>query len=209
MLIVRRAEKIKSGLRMTSFQFLLNEKHGPIGRMLRAVNPQRAELYFMMGQFGYSIVTELPAVFVLYNSKLWSVVFLTVIFAASAWNGGGYYIEVFGRKFERELEALRKELATAQSQSSYSGHSSPFGFGSSPGSPQVGADMSPVDTPDIVIDDADLYGLDINLRKRAEKRTLVEDVVNVGAGDMTPDSSVFEAQNGNGLQLFDDTKKSQ
>jgi hypothetical protein len=49
------------------------------------------------------------------------------------WNGGGFYIEVFGRKyvcylhgtlnslticrFERELEALRKELAEAQSKS--------------------------------------------------------------------------------------------
>lgn len=49
------------------------------------------------------------------------------------WNGGGFYIEVFGRKyvcrshgtlksltmrrFERELEVLRKELAEAQSKS--------------------------------------------------------------------------------------------
>lgn len=66
--------------------------------MLRAVNPDRAELYFMMGQFGYSIVTEFPAIFVLYDSPGWSMIFLAVIFAASGWNGGGYYIEVFGRK---------------------------------------------------------------------------------------------------------------
>jgi hypothetical protein len=98
LLLVRRREKIKSGLRTTSFSYLLQDKHGPIGKMLRAVNPDRAELYFMMGQFGYSIVTELPAIFVLYDSPGWSMIFLTVIFAACAWNGGGYYIEVFGRK---------------------------------------------------------------------------------------------------------------
>jgi len=36
-----------------------------------------------------------------------------LLFSVSVWNGGGFYIEVFGRKFERELEALRKELAEA------------------------------------------------------------------------------------------------
>lgn len=36
---------------------------------------------------------------VLYDSPLWSGVFLMVIFAVSVWNGGGFYIEVFGRKY--------------------------------------------------------------------------------------------------------------
>ena len=56
------------------------------------------------------------------------------MFAVSVWNGGGFYIEVFGRKsvsvscilvtsanwsirFERELEALRKELAEVNARS--------------------------------------------------------------------------------------------
>jgi hypothetical protein len=49
------------------------------------------------------------------------------IFSVSVWNGGGFYIEVFGRKFERELEALRKELADSSNNtsSSRSGRSSP------------------------------------------------------------------------------------
>ena len=89
--------------------------------------------------------------FVLYDSPLWSGIFLLVIFAVSVWNGGGFYIEVFGRKyvvlfpsicqarlmltssshlrFERELEELRKELAEATamrpSVSSASGRTSP------------------------------------------------------------------------------------
>ena len=62
-------------------------------------------------------MTEIPAVFLLYDSRFWSGIFLLVIFAVSVWNGGGFYIEVFGRKFERELESLRKELAEAISRS--------------------------------------------------------------------------------------------
>jgi hypothetical protein len=71
-----------------------------------------------------------------------------VIFAVSVWNGGGFYIEVFGRKFvlclpcavspdldhlcpflsrfERELEALRKELANTIARS---GNSTPDHLG--------------------------------------------------------------------------------
>ena len=50
-------------------------------------------------QFGYSIITELPAIFLLYDSERWTGAFLMLIFAVSVWNGGGFYIEVFGRKY--------------------------------------------------------------------------------------------------------------
>lgn len=83
----------------------------------------------------YTLVTELPAVALLYNSAIASWIFLLGIFAVSVWNGAGFYIEVFGRKwvaphllprarltiirrFERELEALRKELAETRSAAS-------------------------------------------------------------------------------------------
>jgi hypothetical protein len=46
----------------------------------------------------YAILTEIPAVFLLYDSPFWSSVFLFVVFSVSVWNGGGFYIEVFGRK---------------------------------------------------------------------------------------------------------------
>jgi len=68
----------------------------------------------MTGQLVYALVTEIPCVFLLYDHKYWSGVFLFIIFGVSVWNGGGFYIEVFGRKFERELEALRKELAISE-----------------------------------------------------------------------------------------------
>ena len=47
----------------------------------------------------YALLTEIPPIFVLYDSKFWSGVFLICIFGVSVWNGGGFYIEVFGRKW--------------------------------------------------------------------------------------------------------------
>ncbi|KAG1773853.1 hypothetical protein EDD22DRAFT_3509 [Suillus occidentalis] len=125
--LVDRRSKIASGQRTTSFSFLLNDKRGAIGRALSTVPPQYREVSFMAGQLVYSLLTELPAVFLLYDSPVWSGAFLMFIFSVSVWNGGGFYIEVFGRKFERELEALRKELADSSNNNngSRSGRSSP------------------------------------------------------------------------------------
>jgi len=153
--LVDRRHKIESGLRTTSFSFLLNDKRGVIGRMLSSVRPEYREVSFMAGQLAYAVITELPAVYLLYDSPFWSAVFLWCIFAVSVWNGGGFYIEVFGRKFERELEALRKELAEATSQSrpgsSLSGAASPVQSdeGESNGNSPVvsGLDSSPRPDP--------------------------------------------------------------
>ncbi|KAG2159031.1 uncharacterized protein EDB93DRAFT_439518 [Suillus bovinus] len=125
--LVDRRSKIESGQRTTSFSFLLNDKRGAIGRALSTVPPQYREGSFMTGQLVYALLTELPAVYLFYDSPVWSGVFLMFIFSVSVWNGGGYYIEVFGRKFERELEALRKELAESSNNNtnSRSGRSSP------------------------------------------------------------------------------------
>ena len=142
--LVDRRTKIESGQRATSFLFLLNSKGSVIGSFLSKFPPQYREAAFMGGQLAYAILTELPAVYVLYDSPFWSNMFLLFIFSVSVWNGGGFYIEVFGRKwvsclklvalmiysnltfyrFEKELEALRKELAEATARS---GLSSPNG----------------------------------------------------------------------------------
>jgi len=51
----------------------------------------------------YALLTQIPAMFLLYSSPGWSGLFLLLIFSVSVWNGGGYYIEVFGRKFVSTL----------------------------------------------------------------------------------------------------------
>ncbi|KAG2362022.1 hypothetical protein BDR07DRAFT_1408015 [Suillus spraguei] len=126
--LVDRRSKIASGQRTTSFSWLLNNKRSAIGRALSIVPPDYREVSFVAGQLVYALLTELPAVFLLYDSSMWSGAFLLFIFSVSVWNGGGFYIEVFGRKFERELEALRKELADSSNNtnnSCRSGRSSP------------------------------------------------------------------------------------
>ncbi|KAL4082023.1 hypothetical protein V8B97DRAFT_148642 [Scleroderma yunnanense] len=138
--LVDRRTKIVSGQRTTSFSWLLNDKRGKIGQMLAKVQPERRVPSFMVGQFAYSILTELPAIYLLYDSPRWSGTFLILIFAVSVWNGGGYYIEVFGRKFERELEALRKELAENNHRS---GRSSPTDGGSVANSPSMPTTLLP------------------------------------------------------------------
>ncbi|KZW03895.1 hypothetical protein EXIGLDRAFT_758211 [Exidia glandulosa HHB12029] len=122
--LIDRRKKIESGQRTTSFSFLLHDKRGLIGRKLAAIKPEYREPSFMAGQLAYALITEIPAVFLLYDSPFWSAVFMFTIFSVSVWNGGGFYIEVFGRKFERELEALRKELAEATQSGASSQHSS-------------------------------------------------------------------------------------
>ena len=62
----------------------------------------------------YSVLTELPAVFVLYDSSFWSGVFLLFIFAVSVWNGGGFYIEVFGRKCASRCFILPPHVLTTR-----------------------------------------------------------------------------------------------
>ncbi|THG99537.1 hypothetical protein EW145_g7247 [Phellinidium pouzarii] len=120
--LIDRRKKIESGERTTSFSWMLNDRRGVIGRMLGRVPQRYREFSFMTGQLIYTMVVELP-VLVLYQSSFWSATYLLFLFSMSVWNGGGFYIEVFGRKFERELEALRKELA--QVSASRSGADTP------------------------------------------------------------------------------------
>ncbi|KAF8351260.1 hypothetical protein F5887DRAFT_875456 [Amanita rubescens] len=149
---INRRDKIASGQRTTSYSWLLNDKRGRIGKALSSTPPEHREHVFMAGQLIYAILTELPAVYFFYDSSLCSGIFLIFIFAVSVWNGGGFYIEVFGRKFERELEALRKELAetVARSESfrtSPSNSNSSLPTESTPSSPREMLTIDPTIPP--------------------------------------------------------------
>lgn len=75
----------------------------------------------------------LPAT-LLIHSKTATNIYLIIIFSSSIWNGATFYVEVFGRKFERELERLRKEMdALTASNSSSTGNPTP----SNPGTPYL------------------------------------------------------------------------
>ncbi|WVQ71907.1 hypothetical protein IAR50_001449 [Cryptococcus sp. DSM 104548] len=110
---IDRKTKIESGQRETSFHYMLNDKRGPIGKALKGIPPAHRELWFIFGQLIYSIIFMIPPAALLIHSANASYIFIVLIFAASTWNGASFYVEVFGRKFERELEKLRKEMEEA------------------------------------------------------------------------------------------------
>jgi len=63
----------------------------------------------MLIQYTYAVLTMLPC-------PLWfwyryaSATFLLAVFCWSVYNGATYYIDVFGKRFQNELEAMRREV---------------------------------------------------------------------------------------------------
>ncbi|GAA5868142.1 hypothetical protein JCM3774_001034 [Rhodotorula dairenensis] len=108
-----RADKIKEG-RATSFTYMINDRKRLIGKIAAKLPPQLREPAFIGGQAIYTFVTLLIPVFVLYDSKFWCSAYLIALFAISAWNGASFYMEVFARRFQKELIALRKEFDAQQ-----------------------------------------------------------------------------------------------
>lgn len=111
---VRRREQIAKG-RVTSFTYL-KEKNSKsfLGRL---VNKQpyawMQVTLFTLIQFGYQILTMLPCP-IWFRYKHVCATFVSFIFSWSAYNGATYYIEVFGKRFEKELKQLQIELAELQ-----------------------------------------------------------------------------------------------
>lgn len=87
-ILVERRHKIGEGegKRTTSFSYMLHHNHGLIGRTLSGIAPKWRESAFMFMQFAYTMVTMLPAVFILYDSKVASGTFLLFIFGVSTWS---------------------------------------------------------------------------------------------------------------------------
>jgi hypothetical protein len=67
----------------------------------------------MMIQYCYAVLTMLPCP-IWFFSRWASASFLVVVFAWSVYNGATYYIDVFGKRFQKELEALKAEVVKWQ-----------------------------------------------------------------------------------------------
>ncbi|KAK3327671.1 hypothetical protein B0T19DRAFT_441629 [Cercophora scortea] len=117
---VRRREKIAAG-RPTSFTWLRKSYSKVwIGRVVLALPGPLQEPAFMLIQYLYAVLTMLPCPLWFY-SRYASSFFLVVVFAWSVHNGSSYYIDVFGKRFQKELEAMKAEVA--KWQNSPDGHS--------------------------------------------------------------------------------------
>lgn len=113
---VRRSHEIAKG-RVTSFTYLKKKNSkSPLGRFVNNLPYAWMQVAaFTLIQFGYQILTMLPCP-IWYRYKHLCAIFVTFIFSWSAYNGATYYIEVFGKRFEKEVKQLRSELNEMQSK---------------------------------------------------------------------------------------------
>lgn len=110
MITIRKRAKIAAG-RPTSFTWLRRSYRGNfLGKFVLSFPDSAQEVVFMFIQYIYALLTMLPC-------PLWfwyrwaSAAFMLVVFSLASWNGATYYIDVFGRRMEKELDQLRKEVA--------------------------------------------------------------------------------------------------
>lgn len=109
LITVRRREKIKAG-RPTSFTWLRKSySRSWLGRIVLSLPNSLQEPAFMLIQYSYAVLTMLPCPIWFY-SRWASATFLMVVFVWSVYNGSTYYIDVFGKRFQKELEALKAEV---------------------------------------------------------------------------------------------------
>ncbi|KAF2476507.1 uncharacterized protein BDR25DRAFT_210362 [Lindgomyces ingoldianus] len=114
MITVRRREKIAAG-RPTSFTWLRKSYAKTwIGRFVLSLPEFLQEPAFMMIQYFYACLTMIPCPLWFWY-RWFSGGFLAVVFMWSIYNGATYYIDVFGKRFQKELEALKQDVAKWQS----------------------------------------------------------------------------------------------
>lgn len=123
LITVRRAEQIAAG-RPTSFTWLRKSyAKAWIGKLVLSLPEALQEPAFMFIQYGFALSTMIP-------SPIWfwyrwaSGLYMAALFTWSIHNGATYYIDVFGKRFQKELEQLKQDVARWQS--------SPEGGGVSP-----------------------------------------------------------------------------
>ncbi|RAL12299.1 glycerophosphocholine acyltransferase [Aspergillus homomorphus CBS 101889] len=107
---VRRAEKIAAG-RPTSFTWLRKSYAKTwLGKFVLSLPEYLQAPAFMMIQYFYAILTMIPCP-LWFWSRWASGAFLTALFILSVHNGATYYIDIFGKRFQKELEELKKDVA--------------------------------------------------------------------------------------------------
>lgn len=116
----RGRDKIAAGC-PTSFTYLRKSYANTwIGRLVLRLPEKSQEVAFMVIQYLFATLTIIPC-------PLWfwyrwaSAGFLLVVFGWSVYNGATFYIDVFGKRFEKELEALKKDVAKWQNNNTSSG----------------------------------------------------------------------------------------
>ena len=129
---MRQRDKIAAG-RPTSFTWLRKSyRNTAIGKFVHQLPETLQEPAFMFIQYSYAVVTMLPCPFWFYHGRL-SAMFIAVVGWWSVYNGATYYsgypslsrpsaaltrgiaaVDVFGKRFQKELEQFKKDAAKWQ-----------------------------------------------------------------------------------------------
>lgn len=111
---VRRKEQIAKG-RVTSFTYLKKKNSkSMLGRFVNSLPYAWMQVAaFTLIQFGYQLLTMFPCP-IWFRYKHACGAFVGFIFLWSAYNGATYYVEVFGKRFEKEVNRLQSELLELQ-----------------------------------------------------------------------------------------------
>jgi hypothetical protein len=113
LITVRRREKIAAG-RPTSFTWLRRSySKAWIGKFVISLPEYLQEPAFMMIQYIYAVLTMMPCP-IWFWYRYASSAFLMAVFCWSIYNGATYYIDIFGKRFQNELEAMKREVAKWQ-----------------------------------------------------------------------------------------------
>lgn len=173
LITVRRKEKIAAG-RPTSFTWLRRSYSKTwIGKVVLSLPENMQEGAFMGIQYMYAFLAMLPCPLWL-QSRDASSVFLLVVLTWSIYNGSTYYIDVFGKRFQKELEAMKAEVSKWQSLAE-----------ADPPSPPMDAQS------DEVIDDAAANEMRVGASARSFKAgpgATLEAGANIGHSASTPNS---------------------
>ncbi len=110
---IKSKDKIKAGT-ITSFEWLRKAyAKKPIGRYVNSLPEPYPVIAFSFIQFGYQLSTMLLCP-IWYSNIYLSTLFLTMIFSVAAYNGATYYIDVFGKRLEKEVLRLQDEISGLQ-----------------------------------------------------------------------------------------------
>lgn len=110
---LRKSQKIKSGQRMTSFEYLTKHQFKDLW-CVKLPAPFPMIIYTLL-QYFYQLFTMLLCVIWL-RYRLPALIFLFSIFLTASYNGATYYIDVYGKHFENQLVKLKQELEILQDE---------------------------------------------------------------------------------------------
>ncbi|AWU76281.1 hypothetical protein CAS74_000230 [Pichia kudriavzevii] len=110
---IRKADKIKKG-KVTSFEYL--RKSMNTHKFVRFINslPDPLPLVaFTLIQYGYQLIT-MSLCPLLYKHRHLCSAFVSFIFFYATYNGATYYIDYYGKKFQRQVSELQREIEAMQ-----------------------------------------------------------------------------------------------